>query len=471
MAKRGLKSRDVSRDHFSSGIVLDEPKFSRLIVRFIEGKDLLASDISTGKSDPVSFVWCGPVGESPNLEEADMPESGILRTSVCPTTVNPIWNEDVIFPLDVTDILSFLDMKCLIYVRDEDPDENGGLTTYDELGMLELPFKEIFSKGKALKNSVVVSGAWYTLNKSPGMRRVDGALKITLTVIFSPEDNETIAKQLPAVEDQGTNFSRTSIAQLQSISHRVQSFLANPTAEVQEASKVDPKLRLALTGLGRPSTAKASSRSSIVVPNIAPMVRRPSTAPQKRLDEHAQLEPAGRVRPRRLDEDGQDAELEEEGLLDDVDEEEQEEEELEGDEAGGRWRRPSADNSREGGEDELIVLSGSQYARSAKKDAASSGNGKTSTSSSKRGSKENVSVEIGGYDLSALLDADGDGTGQETMENIVKLGVQAVAQKMGANALNVDAPSEAAAKGLAKKLRATAHGLANEAAEEMGEFL
>ena len=31
---------------------------TRLVVRVLDGKDLLASDIMTGKSDPICFVWC-----------------------------------------------------------------------------------------------------------------------------------------------------------------------------------------------------------------------------------------------------------------------------------------------------------------------------------------------------------------------------------------------------------------------------
>lgn len=368
MAKRGLKIRDVAKDHFSSGIVQSEPHFSRLVIRFLEGKDLLASDIETGKSDPVAFVWCGPINDAPILDEADLPESGILRTSVCPTTINPIWNEDVIFPLDITDIKSFTEMKCLVYVRDEDLGAGeGGMTTYDELGMLELPFKDIYTKGKAFKNSIVISGTWYTLAKSPGMRRVDGQIKLTISLIFAPEDNEVIMKQLPSAPE-SSNFSRSSIHQLNSVSQKVQRFLTNPAAMEAEVSKVDPRLRLSMSSLGRPSsaTSKSSSRSTFSIASIAPMVRRPSTAPQKRPDE-AQLLAAVREKkenskPRRRsagdengsvsaseneNEEGNDEENEEEEDGEDLDEILEEEEEEE---------EPNSD-------DELIVMKPSAVAK------------------------------------------------------------------------------------------------------------
>jgi len=355
--------RDVAKDHFSSGVTLSEPPFSRLVIRFLEGKDLLASDIETGKSDPVSFVWCGPINETINLEEADFPESGILRTSVCRTTINPIWNEDVIFPLDVTEIKSFNEMKCLIYVRDEDPHPDSP-TTYDELGMLELPFKDIISKGKALKNSIVISGTWYTLGKSPGMRKVDGQVKLTLSLIFSPEDDEVIQKQLPN-PPANTNFTRSSINQLNSVSQKVQRFLTNPAAMEAEASlsKVDPRLRLSMSSLGRPSSAKMSSRSTFSIASIAPMVRRPATAPQKRAEERSsrEKEPKGRNRSGgsrgaghsdadNMSELGDDEDLDE--IIEEEDEEEGEEEGDEGEERG----EEEEERGSEDGSDELIVM-------------------------------------------------------------------------------------------------------------------
>lgn len=510
MAKRGLKSRDVSKDHFSSGIVLDEPKFSRLIVRFIEGKDLLASDVETGKSDPVAFVWCGPNNENPILEDADMPESGILRTSVCRTTVNPIWNEDVIFPLDVTDIKSFLDMKCMVYVRDEDLGEQEGLVTYDELGMLELPFKDIFTKGKALKNSIVVSGTWYTLSKSPGMRKVDGSVKITLTMIFSAEDTETITQQLPSVEA-NPHLTRSSMAHITSVSQRVQKYLTAPPGTTEPPK--DNKLRLSLIGLGRPTSAKASSRSSIASPNIAPMVRRPSTAPLKRLDEILPLEPAGRAQNRkklRESEETGEEEAEEEGEEDEEDslrEEDEEDDdedddvEEDGDDAeedkssqqrksqarrGSRDsstskkaknaasdqgpKQPSKSGSKQGSnqvspvysrrgsednEDELIVMSNTQYAKSTE---------------SKRNSSNGIAVEVGGHDLQELLKSKESDTNSQVMQDIIQLGLDRVTEALGEGALQAGSTSPRTAAVIAEKIKDTAHELVSGGASLAGSL-
>ncbi len=200
--KTGLKHRDVAKDHFSSGKSQNVPNFSRLVITFIEGKSLLASDVETGKSDPVCFVWCGPADETPDLNTTDDENSGILKTKVCPTTTDPIWNEDVVFPLDFNDINVLSSLKCLIYVRDEDISENNEYS-YDELGMLEIFFKDIISKGKSLKTGIVLSAAWYTLKKSPGMRKVDGKIKLTINLVIHQNDLVSLSTQLGVENREG----------------------------------------------------------------------------------------------------------------------------------------------------------------------------------------------------------------------------------------------------------------------------
>lgn len=59
--KTGLKKTYFSRTHFSSPFVPREKgseDMTRLVVRILDGKDLLASDVQTGKSDPLCFAWC-----------------------------------------------------------------------------------------------------------------------------------------------------------------------------------------------------------------------------------------------------------------------------------------------------------------------------------------------------------------------------------------------------------------------------
>ncbi len=53
-------------------------------------------------------------------------------TSVQPCTVDPLWDSEHIFPLEVDSIDALLDAKCVVLVRDEDI--NDGVVAYDDLG-------------------------------------------------------------------------------------------------------------------------------------------------------------------------------------------------------------------------------------------------------------------------------------------------------------------------------------------------
>ena len=99
---------------------------------------------------------------------------GIFRTKVCATTLEPIWNEDIIFPLTIGDTFSLSQLRCIIYVRDEDTNEVDGdekSISYDELGMCEISLKDILINGKARKQSIVDVSRQLDLRSSPKMKK------------------------------------------------------------------------------------------------------------------------------------------------------------------------------------------------------------------------------------------------------------------------------------------------------------
>lgn len=203
--KRGLKIKEVSRSSEYSGIDQNPLTHTRFVVRFNEGKNLLASDVLTGKSDPICFVWFGRCTESPDPDDAGEGYGcRILRTKVCRTTLDPIWNDELVFPLDASEMSSWSDMKCVIYVRDEDEDvKDPEIKTYDELGMVVIPLADFIARGKALRESIVRSAEWYTLQLTPktkqnpsGMRVVDGSIKLTVSLVLGAADVETIRTQV-----------------------------------------------------------------------------------------------------------------------------------------------------------------------------------------------------------------------------------------------------------------------------------
>jgi len=198
--KSGLKIREVSTDpRFSwcNGINKNESTFSRLVLRLIEAKNLLASDLETGKSDPVCFAWCGPKSATTVTLVEDIDESNFIKSDVCPSTCDPQWNQDLVFPIDITDINALNDLVCKIYVKDQDFNDDGTIK-YDELGMIDMDFKNIIQNGKVLtnKNSIVLKPQFYALQKSPGMKKVDGLIKLSFSLIIGENDYSSVLNQI-----------------------------------------------------------------------------------------------------------------------------------------------------------------------------------------------------------------------------------------------------------------------------------
>jgi hypothetical protein len=264
MVKRSLRGRDVSPDHFSSG-TKTELTFSRFAVRIIEGQRLLATDMDTGKSDPVCFVWCGMKDEkSPEwskITEDNAEEYRVVLTEVCKTTCNPNWNEDLTFPLEVQDITQLENMKCIIYVRDEDRDANDAVS-YEDLGMIEFNLDEFMKEGRALTYSIVKSAAWYDLKRSPGMKNVDGSLKLTVSIIFAQSDVPSIIEQLAPEKKDMPNISCGRLVQ-----DKVKGKLTDPNVTGKFGSTMDSPASGKLTP-STPTTKKKAKR-----PHTAPMLK------------------------------------------------------------------------------------------------------------------------------------------------------------------------------------------------------
>jgi hypothetical protein len=198
--KTGLNVTNVSKGHWSVGGKAIKTEGTHLSVTVLHGKGLLASDVFTGKSDPLCFLWCGPTtspetaAPSSKNETADdfmavtnedeCTNLGILKTKVCPTTLEPIWNEDIIFPLNLEDTYSLLQLRCLIHVRDEDIEEDGKIS-YDDLGMCKINLKDILINGKCGKQSIVYVSQQLDLISSPTMKKkAEGYIKVRICIIM-----------------------------------------------------------------------------------------------------------------------------------------------------------------------------------------------------------------------------------------------------------------------------------------------
>ncbi len=149
--KTGLKIKEIDSSHWTIK-KQSLPSSSHLTLRIIDGTSLLASDVITGKSDPVCFVYLSyPGSEEPNLDNAvqqqscvtpktdltenkecfplndneetekennlvtrvEKEEIPVVMTKVCATTTDPIWNEDIYFPIEITTIKDLIDLKVI----------------------------------------------------------------------------------------------------------------------------------------------------------------------------------------------------------------------------------------------------------------------------------------------------------------------------------------------------------------------
>jgi hypothetical protein len=210
MPKNGLKIREVSATHFSSGLKKeDEMKCTRCVIHLLEAKDLLASDIETGKSDPICFLAIGPQNLRPKWDDLNYSENGILFSEVKNATIHPKWNSSHTFPMVIESVNELLKARIYLFVRDEDLLEDG-TQSFDNLGevnCLSLTFphshsssfqatislQDVLKQGKVVKKTAIVtSPQWIKLSKSSNMKRIEGFIKISVSIIFDEDDMSSL---------------------------------------------------------------------------------------------------------------------------------------------------------------------------------------------------------------------------------------------------------------------------------------
>ena len=204
-------------------------KGTHLVVTVIDGKGLLASDAWSGKSDPICFLWCGPYPE--NMEGNDGSDAhmdattfdecgplGILRTKTCTQTLDPVWNEELIFPLAIEEINSLTKLRVIIMCRDEDwnddPDNPEGeqLQQFDDLGICEISIRDVVVFGKAMPAAKTIVDANHQFELKRG-RKMDinakGSLRITTKIIFDEQECEKLYSQVGGAVKNLSDFIQT----------------------------------------------------------------------------------------------------------------------------------------------------------------------------------------------------------------------------------------------------------------------
>ena len=312
--KGGLTKKVVSQESKYSGH-RTKALSSLFTVRVLSGTHLLASDIQTEPptSDPVCYIWCGTADQLPSIYVAPPPgEEGnpFFTTKVVYSTINPIWNEEFAIPLasiipgtdptaaTQTDgavqleerqdpLARLLDLRCFVYLRDEDTNEDGSVT-YDELGMIELSFTDLFSRARPLSNGLTINAQPYPVKKTPGMPNLGlnanlGTITLGATLTF---EEDTLGAQIKTAlgSDSGTFRDKELFERLQRAARgepmepparpSTGDGLRNSRDRGRSSSPAIQPRPLTADGSARPSSATArgrsSSRGNSAVPGRAP---------------------------------------------------------------------------------------------------------------------------------------------------------------------------------------------------------
>lgn len=124
--------------------------------------------------------------------------------------MDPVWDADFVFPLEVQTIQDILNGKVNVLVRDFD--DADGDVHYLDLGRVSVPLEEVITRGKIMAQAQLVQLAarWYPLERCRSMRKVAGALKIAVGVfvghdstLLPDEDSEA-----ESIADRAVLFER-----------------------------------------------------------------------------------------------------------------------------------------------------------------------------------------------------------------------------------------------------------------------
>lgn len=101
-------------------------------------------------------------------------------TEVCKHTVDPVWDAEFIFPLEVQTVEDVLSGRLNIRVRDHD--DADGDVHYLDLGRVTISLEMVLTEGNIMAHTQLVQlpARWYPLQRCPGMRKSQGALKIAV---------------------------------------------------------------------------------------------------------------------------------------------------------------------------------------------------------------------------------------------------------------------------------------------------
>lgn len=101
-------------------------------------------------------------------------------TEVCKHTVDPVWDAEFVFPLQVQSVEDVLSGRLNIRVRDHD--DADGDVHYLDLGLVTISLETVLTEGNIMAHTQLVQlpARWYPLQRCHGMRKSQGTLKIAV---------------------------------------------------------------------------------------------------------------------------------------------------------------------------------------------------------------------------------------------------------------------------------------------------
>lgn len=134
-------------------------------------------------------------------------------TEVKKHTVDPVWDAEFCFPLEVQSVEDVMSGRVNILVRDYD-DADGSIHFFD-LGRASVSLEVVLTEGNIMTHTQLVQlpAQWYPLQRCRGMRKVSGALKIAVGLFIGPDsdifrdlERETGLDHHPTRRYQATSF-------------------------------------------------------------------------------------------------------------------------------------------------------------------------------------------------------------------------------------------------------------------------
>lgn len=118
---------------------------------------------------------------------------------MCKRTVDPVWDAEFVFPLEIQTVQDLLSGQVNVLVRD--CDDADGDVHFVDLGRVSVPLETVLTEGNIMAHTQLVQlpARWYPLQRCQGVKKSRGALKIAVgffvgsgSALLRDDDSETI---------------------------------------------------------------------------------------------------------------------------------------------------------------------------------------------------------------------------------------------------------------------------------------